>query len=210
MQPAASSYIYHLVIKAFRPSLLNASLFAASLYVGSLAAKTNMQTQELTKEQVIKLLQLEHHFEGGYFRQSFKANHRDKIATPRGDRNTMTAIYYMLSEDNKIDHFHTKYSDGIEFYHMGYPITYHMIYPDGHYEKVVVGPDIANGQQLQLAVPGGTYKAAELTEGAYGLVSEAVAPGWEKEDMIDVSQAELLEKYPQHKALIERLANKKD
>jgi hypothetical protein len=102
----------------------------------------------------------------------------------------MTAIYYMLSDDNSIDHFHTKYSDGIAFYHLGDPITYHMIYPDGHYEKVVVGPDIFNGQQLQLAVPSGTYKAAELTLGAYGFVSEAVAPGWEVTDMIDVGRDE--------------------
>ena len=170
---------------------------------------TNKKMKTLTKEQVIEQLNLSHHFEGGYFRQSFKADHRDKVTTSRGERTTMTAIYYMLTNDNSIDHFHTKYSDGIEFYHMGSPVTYHMIYPDGHYEKVVVGPDIANGQQLQLAVPGGTFKAAELTDGDYGLVSEAVSPGWEPEDMIEVFQHELLEKFPQHKALIERLANKK-
>jgi len=167
------------------------------------------EVPKLTKEQVIEKLSLEHHFEGGYFRQTFKAEHRDKVTTARGERTTMTAIFYMLTDDNNIDHFHTKYSDGIEFYHMGSPITYHMIYPDGRYEKVVVGPDILNGQQLQLAVPGGTYKAAELTSGSYGLVSESVAPGWEAEDMIDVSREELLSKFPQHKVVIERLANKK-
>ncbi|WP_166423328.1 cupin domain-containing protein [Paraglaciecola sp. 20A4] len=171
--------------------------------------EANQEVPALTKEQVISQLNLSHHFEGGYFRQTFKAQHRDKVATSRGDRTTMTAIFYMLTDDNNVDHFHTKYSDGIEFYHMGSPITYHMIYPDGRYEKVVVGPDIQNGQQLQLAVPGGTYKAAELTTGTYGLVSEAVAPGWEAEDMIDVSRDELLIQFPQHKDIIERLANKK-
>lgn len=40
-------------------------------------------------------------------------------------------------------------------------------------------------------------------------MSEAVAPGWEMEDMIDVSQDELLRQFPQHKVIIERLANKK-
>lgn len=78
----------------------------------------------------------------------------------------MTAIYYMLTEDNHINHFHTKHSDGIEFYYLGAPITYHMINPDGQYKKIVVGPDILNAQQLQLAVTEGTYKAAELTSGA--------------------------------------------
>ena len=182
--------------------LCTSASLSASLHAESYSPK-------LTKEQVIEKLSLTHHFEGGYFRQTFKANHRDKVATDRGDRTTMSTIFYMLTEDNNIDHFHTKYSDGIEFYHLGAPITYHMIYPDGHYEKVVVGPDILKGQQLQLAVPGGTYKAAELTSGSYGLVSEAVAPGWEKEDMIDISRDELLRKFPQHKVVIERLANKK-
>jgi len=164
-------------------------------------------SKALTKEQVIVQLNLELHFEGGYFRQTFRAEHRDKVSTARGNRTTMTAIYYMLSKDNNIDHFHTKHSDGIEFYHLGAPITYHMISPEGHYEKVVVGPDILNGQQLQLAIPGGTYKAAELTSGEFGLVSEAVAPRWEMEDMIEVRQDELLRLFPQHKIIIKRLAN---
>lgn len=181
---------------------------AATVTLNSSHVSANPLAPTLSKEQVIEQLNLSHHFEGGYFRQTFKANHRDKVTTKRGERVTMTAIFYMLTDDNNIDHFHTKYSDGIEFYHMGAPITYHMIYPDGRYEKAVVGPDIQNGQQLQLPVPGGTYKAAELPSGSYGLVSEAVSPGWEKEDMIEVSQGELLEKFPQHKAIIERLANK--
>jgi predicted cupin superfamily sugar epimerase len=76
-------------------------------------------------------------------------------------------------------------------------------------KKIVVGPDIAHGQQLQLAVTGGTYKAAELTQGEYGLVSEAVAPGWQMEDMVEINRAELLKKFPQHKEIITRLAKEK-
>ena len=164
---------------------------------------------QLSKDEVIKLLNLEHHFEGGYFRQTFRADQRPKVSTERGERLTLTTIYYMLTKENNIDHFHTKYSDGIEYYHLGAPITYHLIYPDGRYEKVVVGPDIAHGQQLQLAVTGGTYKAAELTQGEYGLVSEAVAPGWQMEDMVEINRAELLKKFPQHKEIITRLAKEK-
>lgn len=160
----------------------------------------------MTKDDVIELLNLESHFEGGYFRQSFKAEHREMLMTKRGERTSMTAIYYMLTDENSIDHFHTKFSDGIEFYHMGSPITYHMIHPDGRYQKVVLGPDIKNGQQLQLAVAGGTFKAAELVSGEFGLVSEAVAPGWELEDMVDISASEMLSRFPQHRTVIERLA----
>lgn len=207
MQRNATSKTKSTAILRIKKTLVALSLVSSAMFTTELMA-ANPPVPQLSKEQVISQLKLSHHFEGGYFRQTFKANHRDKVTTPRGDRTTMTAIFYMLTDDNNIDHFHTKHSDGIEFYHMGAPITYHMIYPDGRYEKVVVGPDIQNGQQLQLAVPGGTYKAAELLAGTYGLVSEAVAPGWEKEDMIEINREALLEKFPQHKTIIDRLANK--
>jgi hypothetical protein len=45
---------------------------------------THKTMNTLTKEQVIEQLNLSHHFEGGYFRQSFKADHRDKVTTARG------------------------------------------------------------------------------------------------------------------------------
>jgi len=158
-----------------------------------------------TKHEIIELLDLDHHFEGGYFRQTYNAVQRARIDTAAGERTTLSTIYYMLTDDTPIDHFHTKRSDGIEYFHLGQPITYHLIHPDGRYERVVVGPDILRGQQLQLVVHGGTWKAAELVAGDYGLVSEAVAPGWEMADMVTPSRAELLALFPQHGALITRL-----
>lgn len=159
----------------------------------------------LSKAEIIAALGLSGHFEGGYFRESFRPTHREKLETARGPRGTMTSIYYMLTDDSPVDHFHTKHSDGIQFYHFGAPLTYHMIHPDGRYEAVVLGPDLAAGQVPSLAVAGGVWKAAELPAGEYGLVSEVVAPGWEMEDMILVTRAELLARFPQHAEVITRL-----
>ncbi|OEO30302.1 purine nucleoside permease [Devosia insulae DS-56] len=159
----------------------------------------------LSKAEVIASLGLGGHFEGGYFRETFRPTHREKLETARGRRGTMTSIYYMLTDDSPVDHFHTKHSDGIQFHHFGAPLTYHMIHPDGRYEAVVLGPDLAAGQVPSLAVAGGVWKAAELPAGEYGLVSEVVAPGWEMEDMILVSRAELLARFPQHAQVITRL-----
>ncbi len=158
-----------------------------------------------TKAEVIAALGLAGHFEGGYFRETFRPSQRDRIETPRGSRVTMTSIHYLLTDDSPVDHFHTKHSDGIQFHHFGAPLTYHMIHPDGRYERVVLGPDLAAGEVPSLAVAGGVWKAAELPAGDYGLVSEVVAPGWEIEDMILVTRAELLAKFPQHAAVIARL-----
>lgn len=159
----------------------------------------------LSKSDVMRHLGLDGHFEGGYFRETFRPTHRARLETPRGPRGTMTSIYYMLTDDSPVDHFHTKHSDGIQYHHFGAPLTYHLIHPDGRYEAVVLGPDLAAGQVPSLAVAGGVWKAAELPAGEYGLVSEVVAPGWEMEDMILVTRAELLERFPQHSGVITRL-----
>ncbi|WP_049621458.1 cupin domain-containing protein [Frateuria defendens] len=159
------------------------------------------------KRELIERLGLDGHFEGGYFRQTYKTDHRERIPTPRGARTTMTAIYYMLTGDSPRDLFHTKASEGIQFFHLGAPVTYHLIHPDGRYEAVVLGPDLAHGHVLQLAVRGGVWKAAELPQGEYGLVSEVVAPGWEMEDMVLPTRAELLTRFPQHAAVITRLTD---
>lgn len=159
----------------------------------------------LDKAGIIAALGLRGHFEGGYFRETFRPEHRAPFATAHGPRGTMSSIYYMLTDDSPVDHFHTKHSDGIQYHHLGAPLTYHLIHPDGRYEAVVLGPDIAAGQVPSLAVAGGVWKAAELPAGSYGLVSEVVSPAWDMEDMILVTRAELLAKFPQHAAVITRL-----
>ena len=161
----------------------------------------------LSKSEVIAALGLDGHFEGGYFRETFRPTHREKLQTERGLRGTMTSIYYMLTDDSPIDAFHTKHSDGIQYHHFGAPLTYHLIHPDGRYEAVVLGPDLAAGQVPSLAVAGSVWKAAELPAGEYGLVSEVVAPGWEMDDMILITRAELLGKFPQHAEIITRLTH---
>ena len=161
----------------------------------------------LSKSEVIAALGLDGHFEGGYFRETFRPTHRDMLQTGRGPRSTMTSIYYMLTDDSPIDAFHTKHSDGIQYHHFGAPLTYHLIHPDGRYEAVVLGPDLAAGQVPSLAVAGGIWKAAELPAGEYGLVSEVVAPGWEMDDMILITRAELLANFPQHAEIITRLTH---
>ena len=159
----------------------------------------------LSKSEVIAALGLSGHFEGGYFRETFRPTHRPKLETARGLRGTMTSIYYMLTDDSPVDHFHTKHSDGIQYHHFGAPLTYHLIHPDGRYEAVVLGPDLRAGQVPSLAVAGGVWKAAELPAGEYGLVSEVVAPGWEMDDMIEITRADLLARFPQHADVITRL-----
>lgn len=163
----------------------------------------------MNKAEVIAALGLESHFEGGLFRAMFRATDRTLFATPNGPRLSITSIYYMLTDDSLIDVFHTKLSDGIQYFHAGSPITYHLIHPDGRYEAVVLGIDLAKGQVPALAVKGGVWKAAELPEGEFGLVSEVVSPGWDMADMTLIDRTALTAKFPQHATIIARLGAEK-
>jgi predicted cupin superfamily sugar epimerase len=96
----------------------------------------------------------------------------------------LTVIYYLLSSESAIDHWHMNKSDIVHFHQQGGPIRYIVLYPhDGHLEQHTLGQNIAKGEVMQLAVPGNTWKACYLLEGDYGLISEAVSPGFEYEDM---------------------------
>ncbi len=163
----------------------------------------------MNKTEIIAALGLESHFEGGYFRAMFRATNREPFATPHGPRLAMTSIYYMLTDDSPIDVFHTKLSDGIQYFHFGSPITYHLIHPDGRYETVVLGTDLAKGEVPALAVKGGVWKAAELPQGEFGLVSEVVSPGWDMADMTLIDRVALTAKFPQHAGIIARLGAEK-
>jgi predicted cupin superfamily sugar epimerase len=155
-------------------------------------------------EELVEALGLEPHVEGGYFRRTFQADHRQKITTPAGDRFTMTSIYYLLTEESPVGHWHRNRSDILHFFHLGAPITYYLIHPDGRLETVVLGPDPTRGQRLQLAVTGGTWKASYLPAGEFGLISEAVAPGFEYADMTLGEAPALIQAFPAHADVIRR------
>jgi predicted cupin superfamily sugar epimerase len=161
-------------------------------------------------DELIRQLELEPHVEGGYFRRTFQADHRPMIDAGLGPRYTMTSIYYLLTGEARIGHWHLNQSDILHFFHLGAPITYYLIHPDGRLETVVMGPDPAQGHQLQLVVRGGTWKASHLAAGEYGLISEAVAPGFEYADMQLGEREALLVRFPQHRAVIEAYATARD
>jgi purine nucleoside permease/predicted cupin superfamily sugar epimerase len=163
----------------------------------------------LTATQLAKALNLEPHVEGGYFRQTFKADHRPNITTKQGDRVTMTSIYYLLSADSPVGYFHMNQSDIMHYFHKGDAITYYMLKSDGSMQITILGPDPSKGHQMQMMVKGGTWKASKIPTDAkygYGLIGEAVAPGFDYADMQLGKTATLLKQFPQHKDYIQELS----
>jgi uncharacterized protein len=161
------------------------------------------QTMKIPDRQtVIDTLELQSHVEGGYFKRTFQADHRPTIDEGLGPRYTMTSIHYLLTAQSPIGHWHLNRSDIIHYFHLGAPIKYYMLHSDGRLETAVLGPDLAAGQRLQLTVRGGVWKASHLPAGDYGLISEAVSPGFEYTDMTLGNREQLSQQFPEHRELI--------
>jgi predicted cupin superfamily sugar epimerase len=189
---------------ALLPTLLPARLafraLATALTAGAASAAPSV-------DELVHELGLEAHVEGGYFRRTYAAEDHPRVATAAGERYSMTSIFYLLTRDAPTGHFHRNRSDIVHYFQLGDPITYYLLHPDGRLETVVMGQDVGAGQRLQLTVPGGIWKASSLGEGAhgYGLISEAVSPGFDYADMTLGDAAALAESFPEHADLVRRL-----
>jgi predicted cupin superfamily sugar epimerase len=151
----------------------------------------------MNKDDLIRHLNLSEHIEGGYFSRTYQSPLRTPISDDAGAvRPLMSSIYYLLTDDRPVGHFHLNKSDILHFFQAGSPLLYLTISPDGVLEKFIVGTNVLKGQRPQLLVKGGYWKASVLLEGEFGLISETVSPGFDYEDMTIASSDVMRELYP--------------
>ena len=125
----------------------------------------------LSAADVIRLLDLKPHPEGGHFRETF----RDSRMID-GKRAASTAIYFLLARDER-SHWHRV--DAVEtwHFHAGAPLALRIA--DGNNVTTIrLGNDLAAGERPQGIVPTGAWQAAESL-GDWTLVGCTVAPGFE-------------------------------
>lgn len=124
----------------------------------------------LTAAEVIALLELTPHPEGGHYRETFR--------DPRevDGRSVGTAIYFLLAEGER-SHWHHVDAAELWHFHDGAPLELE-IADKGVKRVVILGSDLAAGQQPQGVVPKGAWQAARST-GAWTLVGCTVAPGFD-------------------------------
>ncbi len=160
-------------------------------------------------EFLIQKFNLQPHPEGGYYRETYRSNASiPKNVLPQwysGDRNHSTCIYFLLTSDT-FSAFHRIHQDEIWHFYDGSPIVLHMISDDGDYSNITIGNHFDAGQVPQFVVPGGYWFAAEVLEKeAYAFVGCTVSPGFHFDDFQLPSQKVLLELFPVHKEIIEKL-----
>lgn len=88
-------------------------------------------------------------------------------------------IYYLLTAEAPINYLHWLASDDTHMLLEGGPVDYYIFHPDGSVAKLTLGRDLAAGQQLVAAIPGGCWKALRLHPGAgYVLLANVLSPEW--------------------------------
>jgi predicted cupin superfamily sugar epimerase len=125
----------------------------------------------LTAMDVIRLLDLKPHPEGGHFRETF----RDTKPVADG-RAASTAIYFLLARGER-SHWHRVDAAEVWHWHAGAPLALD-IATDGRRERLTLGDNLAAGERPQGIVPAHAWQAAQ-TLGDWTLVGCTVAPGFE-------------------------------
>jgi predicted cupin superfamily sugar epimerase len=157
----------------------------------------------------IERLQLLRHPEGGYFRESYRAQEAIAQAAlpPRfsGDRNFSTAIYFLLAGPD-FSALHRIKQDEVWHFYDGSSLTVHVIDPEGNYSALKVGLNIEAGEEPQAVARAGCFFGATVNEPrSYALAGCTVAPGFDFADFEMPGRKSLLEIFPQHREIIERL-----
>ena len=142
----------------------------------------NLETP-LTAADVIRLLELKPHPEGGYFRETFRdalsVNPPPLAGEGRvgASRAASTAIYFLLARGER-SHWHRVDAAEVWHWHAGAPLELEIAPAGGRRECVTLGCDLTAGERPQAVVPAHAWQAAQSL-GDWTLVGCTVAPGFE-------------------------------
>jgi len=132
----------------------------------------SLSAQTLAADEVIRLLGLKPHPEGGHFREMFRDTRKVE-----GDRAASTAIYFLLTRGER-SHWHRVDAVEVWHWHAGAPLVLEIAQNEGRIERLTLGNDLASGECPQAIVPAHAWQAAQ-TLGDWTLCGCTVAPGFE-------------------------------
>ena len=115
----------------------------------------------MTADDIIRILELIPHPEGGHYREIYRHTHKD------GSRGFATSIYYLLRA-GECSSWHRHDALEVFYHHAGSPLEI----------EFWVGSNLLAGESLQANVPAGAWQTAK-TLGDWKLIGCAVAPSFE-------------------------------
>jgi len=146
-----------------------------------------------TAEEIINQFDLQAHPEGGYYKETYRSNTTTSIEDK--ERNSSTAIYYLLAGNN-FSAFHRIKSDEMWHFYSGDILEIIEITADGILKTHLLGSDY-NISKPQIVIAAGNWFAARLyKENSMAFVGCTVSPGFDFKDFEIAKRQQLLENYP--------------
>jgi predicted cupin superfamily sugar epimerase len=142
-----------------------------------------LSNKSLTAGDVIRLLDLKPHPEGGHFRETFRDT-SPAYPSPQAaegsegvGRAASTAIYFLLARGER-SHWHR--IDAVEVWHWyaGAPLKLEISQSEGGIKHVTLGSNLAYGERPHAVVPAHAWQAAQSL-GNWTLCGCTVAPGFD-------------------------------
>lgn len=130
--------------------------------------------------ELIDLLKLKPHPEGGFFREVYRSSHLIHLPDDREERRALTTIYFLLVEG---DHscWHQVKSDEVWHFYEGEALELFCVEPGAAaYNRFVVSA-VDRIHRPTAVIPAGSWQAAR-SMGEYALVGCTVGPGFEFKD----------------------------
>jgi uncharacterized protein len=149
--------------------------------------------------------------EGGLYVQTYRSSEMiPQAALPahyNGPRSFGTAIFYLMTADaDSFSALHRVETDEIYHFYLGDAVELLLLLPGGASRRVILGPKIMEGQQVQFVVPAGAWQGSRLLDGGdYALLGTTMAPGFDRADFALGERRELVTGWPQEDAQIVRL-----
>jgi len=171
-----------------------------------------MQNNHTTAEDIVRLLNLQPHPEGGFYRETYRCEEiipneslPDRYA---GHRVYSTCIYYLLGSDD-FSLMHRIKSDECFHFYMGDPVDMLLLHPNGTGECLTLGSNLEQGMHSQVIVKKGVWQGLKLKEGgSFALMGTTVAPGFDFADFETGDGKTLESQYPLYASQIKQLTRK--
>ena len=146
----------------------------------------------ISAEEVIQILDLKPHPEGGAFRETYRSS---VLARTDAQRSVCTAIYFLIRKDQATA-WHRVKNDEIYHFYSGAPVELSLIHEDGKLSKHILGTNVKNGERPQIIIPANEWQSARSL-GDYSLFGCTVSPGFDFSDFELIETAKLQTRYPE-------------
>lgn len=120
---------------------------------------------------IIRLLELERHPEGGHYRETFRDSRQDSDG-----RAASTAIYFLLAR-GEVSRWHRIDAAEVWHWYAGAPLELSLAADGANVETHILGNDLIEGARPQVMVPAGVWQRARSL-GDFTLTGCTVAPGF--------------------------------